>query len=391
MPWRECKPMSERMTFVSRLLAGERMSDLCTEYGISRKTGYKFRARYEERGPAALYDVSRRPKRSPRRTPVEVRELLVDARRAHPTWGPRKLLEIVRGRHPDVRLPAPSTVGEILDRAGLVEPRRRKRRVTRLGEVRSEALGPNDVWCADYKGQFRLGNDRYCYPLTVTDQASRFILACEGFESIDGDAARAVFDDRFGRYGLPLAIRTDNGAPFASNALFGLTRLSASWLKLGIALERIEPGKPQQNGRHERMHRTLKQETTRPAARTLLGQQERFDEWVASFNEIRPHEALEQKPPATLYRLSPRQVPRLLKLDYPLHDEVRTVMPSGHIRILRGRKHSATFLSTALGSERVGIRELEDGTWLVSFAALDLGWVDPKTMRLVPADRQAGS
>ena len=381
--------MSERMVFVSRLLAGERMGDLCAEYGISRKTGYKFKSRYEALGPAGLYDVSRRPRSSPGTTPAEIRALLIEARRAHPTWGPRKLLAIVRRRHPDVQLPAPSTVGGILDREGLVTPRRRRRRVIRLGELRREPLGPNDVWCADYKGQFRLGNGRYCYPLTVTDQASRFIVACEGFESIDGDEARTVFDDRFGRYGLPHAIRTDNGAPFASRGLFGLTRLSVYWLKLGIALERIAPGKPQENGRHERMHRTLKHETTRPAAATLLGQQERFDEWVSTFNETRPHEALEQEPPATAYRPSARGYVPGSEPEYPLHDEVRTLSPSGHVKILRGR--SATFLSSALGCERVGIRELEDGRWLVSFASLDLGWIDPTTLTLTPADQEVKS
>jgi len=389
MPWKESTPVSERMAFVTRLLGGERMTELCAEYGISRKTGYKFRERYEKWGPAGLYDVSRRPRRSPGRTPSEIEQLLIEARLAHPTWGPRKLVAIVSRSHRGITMPAPSTVGGILARAGLVKSRRRRNRVLRLGTVRSEAVGPNDIWCADYKGQFRLGNGRYCYPLTVTDQASRYILACEGFEAIDGEAARAVFEDRFGRYGLPLAIRTDNGAPFASTGLFGLTRLSAFWLKLGIALERIEPGKPQQNGRHERMHRTLKQETTRPAAATLLGQQERFDEWTVTFNETRPHEALEQKSPATVYAPSPRTYSMSGGLQYPLHDEVRLVSPSGHVRLLRTNKHSATYLSAALGGERVGIRELEDGRWLVSFASLDLGRIDPGTMKLVAPDQEA--
>jgi len=388
MPWKESTPVSERMAFVTRLLGGERMTELCAEYGISRKTGYKFKDRYETLGPAGLYEISRRPKNSPGRTPIEVQLLLIAARRAHPTWGPRKLVAIVARSHRDVMLPAPSTVGGILARAGLVKPRRRRNRMTRLGVSRSEALGPNDVWCADYKGQFRLGNGRYCYPLTVTDQASRYILACEGFEAIDGSTARAVFDDRFGRYGLPVAIRTDNGAPFASTGLFGLTRLSAYWLKLGIALERIDPGKPQQNGRHERMHRTLKHETTRPAAATLLGQQERFDTWVSTFNETRPHEALGQEAPATVYKASPRAYVPSGTTDYPLHDEVRRVSPSGHIRLLRGRNR-ATYLSPAIGGERVGIRELEDGSWLVSFASLDLGRIDPRTMTLIAADHDA--
>lgn len=390
MPWKASTPMSERMAFVSRLLNGERMTELCAEYGISRKTGYKFRDRYAKLGPAGLYEISRRPRSSPGTTPVEVQQLLIGARRAHPTWGPRKLIALLARSHRGVPLPAPSTAGGILARAGLVKPRHRRRRVTRLGIVRSEALEPNDVWCADYKGQFRLGNGRYCYPLTVTDQASRYILACEGFEAIDGGTARAVFEERFGRYGLPLAIRTDNGPPFASGGLFGLTRLSAYWLKLGIGLERIDPGKPQQNGRHERMHRTLKHETTRPAAATLLGQQERFDAWVSTFNETRPHEALGQATPATVYSTSPRVFFSGSTTDYPLHDEIRRVSPSGHIRLLRGRNR-ATYLSPALGGEKVGIRELEDGTWLVTFASLDLGRIDPRTMILVPADEDVNT
>lgn len=388
MPWKASTPVSERMAFVSRLLDGERMTELCAEYGISRKTGYKFRDRYEKLGPAGLYEASRRPRSSPGTTPFEVQQLITDARRAHPTWGPRKLIALLARRHRDVSLPAPSTAGGILARAGLVKARRRRRPVTRLGTPRSEALGPNDIWCADYKGQFRLGNGKYCYPLTVTDQASRYILACEGFEAIDGHTARSVFEDRFGRYGLPAAIRTDNGAPFASTGLFGLTMLSAYWLKLGIALERIDPGKPQQNGRHERMHRTLKHETTRPAAATLLGQQERFDGWVTTFNDTRPHEALGQEAPATAYKPSPRALGAGRLMDYPLHDEIRRVTPSGHIRLLRGRNR-ATYLSPAIGGERVGIRELEDGTWLVTFASLDLGRIDAQTMVLIPADEEA--
>jgi transposase InsO family protein len=390
MPWKASTPVSERMAFVTRLLEGERMTDLCEEYGISRKTGYKFRDRFETLGPVGLYEVSRRPKSSPGSTPVEIKKLLIEARQRHPTWGPRKLVAIVARAHGGLVLPAPSTVGGILARAGLVKPRRRRGRVTRLGAVRSEAVGPNDIWCADYKGQFRLGTGRYCYPLTVTDQASRYILACEGFEAIDGGTARAVFDDRFGRYGLPMAIRTDNGAPFASTGLFGLTQLSAYWLKLGIALERIEPGKPQQNGRHERMHRTLKQETTRPAAATLLGQQERFDAWVSTFNETRPHEALGQEAPAAVYKVSPRTIVPGKPVEYPLHDEIRLVSPSGHIRLLRGRNR-VTYLSPAIGGENVGIRELPDGSWLVSFASLDLGRIDPNTMTLVVGDNEATS
>lgn len=384
MPWRH--PMSERMRFLARLQAGERMSELCAEYGISRKTGYKFKERFEQRGPAGLYDLPRRPKHSPARTPEAIRDLLLGIRREHPTWGPKKLLCMLRERNPEMTFPAPSTAGEILKHAGLVQARRWKQRVPSLDHTRTQALGPNDVWCADYKGEFRLGNGSYCYPLTITDDATRFIVGCEAFERIDSLWAIAVFEDRFARYGLPLVIRTDNGAPFASRGLFGLTRLSAYWVKLGIAPERIEPGRPQQNGRHERMHRTLKQEATRPAAANLLQQQENFDCFVATFNEKRPHEALGQKCPASLYSASPRPLAsRPAKLDYPLHDQVRRVDASGHLRILR-KRHKPIYLTKALAGERVGLRSLSRDCLLLSFASLDLGWVDVQTMTFHPAD-----
>jgi transposase InsO family protein len=362
------------------------MSELCLEYGISRKTGYKFKERFEQGGRAALFDLPRTPRHSPARTPEPIRELLIELRLRHPTWGAKKLVSYLTTQHPGISLPAPSTVGEMLARRGLVRPRRRRPQFVASASALTDAKRPNDVWCADYKGQFRLGNGRYCYPLTITDQASRFIIGCEGFAEIDGATARAVFEDRFSRYGLPRVIRTDNGAPFASCGLFGLSRLSVFWLKLGIVPERIEPGEPQQNGRHERMHRTLKQETTRPAAGNLLQQQERFDRFVSTFNDQRPHEALGQVPPATVFTPSERRHGQGGELDYPLHDDVQTVAVSGHMHV-PGKRRSF-FLSTALAGERVGIRELPDGQWLVSFAALDLGWIDPTSATFRPADRE---
>ena len=387
MPWRKSDLMSLRAEFLARLKAGERMTDLCMEYEISRKTGYKFKERFERLGLAGLLDVDRRPHQSRNETRREIRELLIAARRRYPTWGPRKLLLYVQERHPAVRFPVASTVGEILNREGLIvrRPPRRKH-VPPVFRERGEALGPNDIWCADYKGQFRLRGGAYCYPLTITDHASRFILACEAFDRIDGESAKAVFADRFARYGLPKAIRTDNGAPFASRGLFGLTRLSAFWLKLGITPQRIEPGKPQQNGRHERMHRTLKADATRPASANILRQQERFDDFIDTFNCVRPHEALDQKTPATVYASSARPFVPGGELEYPLHDDVRKVDPAGHIRILRGRRHQAVFVATALAGERVGIRELESDRWLVSFASLDLGDLDTRIGKFFPAD-----
>lgn len=389
MPWEVSTRMSERLAFVMRLTSGERMVDLCREYGISRKTGYKFKERFERLGPVGLYDLPRTPKHVVRRTSDAIRERLLETRRAHPSWGPHKLKAWLTEREVGVSWPSTTTIGEILSRAGLVAGRRRRRVTVPLGEKLRVAEGPNDLWCADYKGQFRLGNGRYCYPLTVTDQASRYILGCEAFEGIDGERARLVFEDLFARHGLPVAIRTDNGAPFASRGLFGLSRLSAWWLKLGIVPERIAPARPEQNGRHERMHRTLKAETTRPAGANLLQQQERFDSFVWTFNHERPHEALGQRPPSTVYQPSPRTLSATpAALDYPLHDEVRTVAKSGHVRILRTRRQSSFFLSTALAGERIGIRELEDGRWLLSFATLDLGWVDPVSRVFHPVDHE---
>jgi transposase InsO family protein len=373
------------MLFVERILEGERMSDLCREYGISRKTGYKLKERYERLGGAGLFDVSRRPHREPRRTPDAIRELLIQTRRTRPTWGPRKLLAWLGQHHPAVKLPAASTIGDILSREGLVQRRRRRKGASPYAHPLRTAAAANDIWCADYKGQFRLGSSRYCYPLTVTDQWSRYLLACEGFEAIESDSARAVFDDLFTRQGLPTAIRTDNGPPFASRGLFGLTKLSAWWLKLGIIPERIKPAHPEQNGRHERMHRTLKAETTRPPAANFLAQQERFDSFRETFNHDRPHEALGQRPPAVIYAPSTRRSSASGLLEYPLHDDVRTVARSGHVSVPRGRGQ-AVFISTALAGERVGIREIAQDQWLITFATLDLGWVDTRAVRFHAAD-----
>jgi len=388
MPWKVSDVVSERMRFIFRLLEGERMTDLCAEYGISRKTGYKLRERYRELGPQGVFDVSRRPLRMPRQTSEAVRQLVIEARQSHRTWGPRKLHVWLSERHPELRLPSKTTIGLILAREGLVVLRKRRPRVAPYASRLRSADAPNVVWCADYKGQFRLGNGQYCFPLTVTDRFSRYLLACEGFEAINGGTARAVFEQLFAAYGLPSAIRTDNGAPFASRGLFGLSRLSAWWLKLGIIPERIEPAHPQQNGQHERMHRTLKAETTRPAAANLLQQQERFDAWVHGFNHERPHEALDQRRPAQVYSASQRSIREVRgQLDYPLHDEARTVDSCGHVRVLRGRRHVPVFLSSALAGERVGLREQNDGSWLISYAAIDLGRYDPVERKFVPADR----
>ena len=385
MPWKVSQPVDERMDFIRRWQQGERVSDLCRQYDVSRKTAYKFIARYRESGPVGLFDVSRRPERLARTVPPEIVERVLATRRAHPTWGSPKLRAWLAHHEPGVRLPACSTITQILHRNGLITERRRRPRVPAYDAGLERAENPNDIWCADYKGHFRLGNGQYCYPLTVSDQFSRYLLGCEGFSRIDGRVAQAVFERLFERFGVPRFIRTDNGAPFASRGLWGLTRLSVFWLKHGIRHERIKPSHPEQNGRHERMHRTLKQETTRPPARTLLSQQERFDHFVSVFNELRPHEALGQKTPASAHTLSSRPWKPAGELTYPLHDDVRRVKSCGHLHILQRRGTPHYFVSTALAGERVGIREIENDCWLVTFGALDLGIVDTRARTFTPA------
>jgi transposase InsO family protein len=378
--------VSERLKFVLRLEAGERMTDLCKEFGISRKTGYKMLERHERLGLVGLQDESRRPERIPHRMNGEIEDLLLEARQAHPTWGPRKLRAWVLSKQPGLRLPAPSTIGDLLKRKGLVQVRRRVRNTPLHVAPLRQAGAPNDLWCADFKGQFRLGNGKYCYPVTITDQCSRYLLACEAQESTEAEGAKEAFAWAFREFGLPLAMRTDNGTPFASNGIAGLSKLSVWWMRLGIMPERIEPAHPEQNGRHERMHLTLKIETTRPAASNMLLQQERFDRLREIFNHERPHEALDQRPPASCYTPSSRRYPdKLEEPEYPLHDFVRAVSVSGHLR-MGGRKGLNIFIGTALSGERLGLREIDEERWLISFMTLDLGEVDLREKRFEAAD-----
>src|SRR5919197_3241183 len=299
MPWKECSVMDARLRFVARLLEGEAMSTVCREFGISRKTGYKIFDRYKEHGLEALSDRSRRPVRYANQLPEQIEGLIVRLKAEKPHWGARKIRELlVRRLDGDVRVPAKSTIHAVLDRHGLVK-RARERKNRAQGTPLSAAVAPNDLWCADFKGEFKLGNGHYCYPLTVTDQSSRFLLMCEALETTREELAFTAFERLFRERGLPLAIRSDNGVPFASpNTLFNLSKLSVWWLRLGIEIERIKPGKPQQNGRHERMHLTLKKEATRPPGLNSLQQQARFDEFVQEFNVERPHQAIAMKCPA---------------------------------------------------------------------------------------------
>jgi transposase InsO family protein len=359
---------------MERLAKKERATDLSVEFGISRKTVNKFKERFERLGPVGLEDQSRAPKIIPHKTPPEVETVILAERRQHPTWGPKKLKEVLERRLQHA-FPSASAIGNILARNGLVQPRKKRQRHKPRPTLLREAKAPNEVWCIDYKGQFRLGDTTYCYPLTITDQFSRYILGCEGMSAISDEAAREVCEEVFGTYGLPAVIRSDNGVPFASTGLAGLTKLSVFWLNLNITPERIRPAHPEENGRHERMHRTLKFETARPARSNLLQQQERFDEFREEFNNERPHEALDMKFPADVYSSSARLFPATLpELEYPTHDDVVRVNASGQIYVA-GVGQVA--LSAALGRQRVGLREERDGRWLVTFAKLDLGHVGP--------------
>ena len=372
MPWRESTVMEERLRFVARRLEGEPMTALCREFGISRKTGHKLFARYKTCGLEALGDRPRRPGRVANRLPVPVEATIVALRREKPTWGARKLRELLARRlGPDVPVPARSTIHAVLDRHGLVE-HARARRPRATGTALSQPAAANELWCADFKGEFRLGNGRLCYPLTVTDQASRYLLMVEALEGTREPPVFTAFHRLFEERGLPAAIRTDNGGPFASPGLYGLSRLSVWWLRLGIALERIAPGKPQQNGRHERMHPTLKQETARPAAANSLSQQARFDAFVETFNTERPHEALAMKTPAALYTPSPRRFAGLPELAYPFHDLDAIVARNGTIGLFARR----VGISTVFAGQRLGLREVDTDVWLVSFMHYDLGYVD---------------
>ncbi len=380
--------MDERLRFVARLLEGEAMSQVCRSFGISRKTGYKIFNRYKEHGVEALCDRSRRPWRYANQLPLQVESLIVRAKREKPHWGARKVRELlVKRLAGDVRIPAQSTVHAVLDRHGLVT-RARTRRNKAMGTTLSEASQPNALWCADFKGEFRLGNRDYCYPLTVTDQASRFILMCEALQSTREDTAFTAFQRLFEERGLPDAIRTDNGLPFASpNGLYNLSKLSVWWLRLGVRLERIKPGKPTQNGRHERMHLTLKTETTRPPGMNSLQQQARFDDFVREFNTERPHEALDMKTPAELYRPASRLYQGLPEIDYPLHDRDALVTACGRICMHRKKIN----ISTVMAGQRLGLKEVDDGIWVVTFMTYDLGYIDLEQKTLQPIDNPFGA
>src|SRR5574341_1799484 len=376
MPWMETSPMEQRERFIhDHRLVLYTMVELCARYGISRKTGYKWLERFEAGGRQGLQDRSRAPHTCPHRIANAIAALLCAARRQHPSWGPAKLLAWLAPRYPHVDLPAVSTAGDLLARRGLVKHRRRRRQSQHPGVVPPITTQPNDLWTADFKGHFRTRDGVYCYPLTIADQHTRYLFACHGLLSTTGIGVRPVFERLFREYGLPQAIRTDNGVTFATTGIHGLSQLNVWWLRLGIQHQRILPAHPQQNGAHERMHKTLKGEAIRPPRANLALQQQAFTAFRRLYNEERPHDALDGRTPASLYSPSRRAYPAVLPpIEYPGHFFVKRVTNAGTVRF----KKRLVFIANALKQLPIGLEEVADGIWSIYFCRVLLGRIDER-------------
>lgn len=380
MPWKETSVESERLRFIERHCAGEEtVAELCRRFGISRKTGYKLIGRYRAYGDSGLLNLSRAPHHHPNATPTEVAERIVEAKDKRPTWGPKKIVAWLRSVEPDTPWPSPTTASGILDRAGLVKRRKRRRRATLWGEPFAHAQHPNDVWSIDLKGWFRTGDGRRVDPLTAQDAMSRYLLLCDGLERPNGHEVMRSLERAFREYGLPQVIRSDNGPPFSSVGLGSLTPLSAWWVKLGITPERIEPGHPEQNGRLERLHRTLKAETATPPMTNRRRQRRAFDRFRHTYNNDRPHEALGQRPPRLLYTPSFRPYPaRVSSPEYGAEVTVRSVRSNGEIKW----KGDLLYISASLTGEPVGLVQQDERTWSIHFGPLLIGILDDPLRRV---------
>ena len=377
MPWTESDAMDQRLQFVTDALSDRfTMTELCERYGVSRRIGYKWLARFNEDGKRGLADRSRRPLTCPTQIRPVLAGLLCEFRRLHPDWGARKLLKVLRGRHPEIEdWPAASTAADLLARRGLVRRRRRRRDRQHPGVVPIATAAPNDLWTADFKGQFRTGNRIYCYPLTIADQHTRFLLTCHGLLSTETATARPVFERAFREYGLPVAIRTDNGVPFATLAIHGLSYLNVWWMRLGIVHQRIHPGAPQENGAHERMHRTLKRRAVKPVQRTCGAQQRQFDAFRLEYNTERPHDALGGDTPASRYAGSRRPYPeRLPTPEYPGHFLVKRVTDAGTFRF----QQRLLYIANALVNQHIGLEETDDGVWAIYFNTVLIATLDER-------------
>ena len=389
MPWKESGVVEERMRFVMDYERGLwTMAELCRGYGIARKTGYKILSRWEQERLRGLTDRSCAPLRHPNQTPRAMEECIVELRRKFMTWGPRKLRERLRRLYPEQTWPAPSTIGELLKREGLVKGRRVRRTTPAYEPPLAHADGPNQVWCIDFKGWFRTQDGSRIDPLTMSDAYSRYLLRCQAMMKTDTEAVRSICEAAFREYGLPRAIRSDNGAPFASRGVAGLSRLSLYWIKLGIMPERIEPGHPEQNGRHERMHRTLKAETANPAAANRRQQQRVFDRFQRQYNEQRPHEALQLQTPSCCYQNSPRSCPeRVPEPEYDTGWQVRRVYPHGQF-FWKGHN---LFLGKVLAGERIGLQQLDEQRWCVYFASTAIAHLNEAKLAIEALPRQSPS
>lgn len=377
MPWKEVKPMDQKVLFLADYLRkGLIFKDLCSIYGISRKTGYKWISRYLEEGVEGLNDRSTAPKQHPHQTPYAIHKEIIELRKKKRIkLGPKKIQALLLEKHAEDEIPSTTTIYKILRNEGLVKSRRRKKRVPSMPQPFEPVKDPNDVWTADFKGQFLMKDGKWCYPLTVMDHQSRYLLQCKGQKKISTDAVKKEFDKLFRRYGLPRRIRTDNGVPFASHSIGGISHLSKWWIRIGIFPERIKPGQPQQNGAHERMHRTLKDAAIQPPGRNFKHQQKLFDIFKQEYNEERPHEVLQQKPPASAYRKSSKEMPRkLLELEYPRHYQVTRVSSKGIMYCLA----SMVYAGHVLEGEHVGMEEVQDGVWKVYFGPIYLGFFDQR-------------
>lgn len=382
MSWKELCAMDQRVQMIGDWMSDQySITELGHIYCVSRKTIYKWIERYEVAGTSGLDERSRAPDRHPNATPLDIVETLLATKLSHQKWGPKKIVAWLEGRDYEYHWPAVSTVGEILKRAGLVGRRKKKRRTPPYAEPFLECQRPNEVWSCDYKGQFKTADGKSCYPLTITDNSSRQILQCRGLYRPAYEETQPWFEWTFREYGLPAAMRTDNGVPFASVSLGGLTRLAVWFIKLGIRQERIEPGHPEQNGRHERMHRSLKEATANPPRSTLLTQQKAFDEFVYEYNFQRPHEALGQKTPASVYQPSPRRYPtKLPKVEYDDNVIVRQVRHNGEIKW----KGTRIFVSETLAGEPVALKQTEEHLWDIRYSSHPLGILNELTGNIVP-------